>query len=73
MPEHRARSISSPGTAGLAYDIGDQAAPGTLPGRVLIVNADCYRNPRVLNLLGLRNDHVIGCGQLGAMHRWGHF
>ena len=46
---------------------------GELPGRVLIVNADCYRSPRVLDLLGLRNDHVIVCGQLACMHRWGHY
>ncbi|MFY0990951.1 hypothetical protein [Halomonas sp. C05BenzN] len=46
---------------------------GDLPGRVLIVNADCYRSPRVLDLLGLRNDHVVVCGQLTSMHRWGHY
>lgn len=46
---------------------------GQLPGRVLIVNADCYRSPRVLDLLGLRNDHVVVCGQLTSMHRWGHY
>ncbi len=40
---------------------------------MLIVNADCYRSPRVLDLLGLRNDHVVVCGQLTSMHRWGHY
>lgn len=46
---------------------------GVIPDRVLIINADCYRKPRILDLLGLRNDHVIVCGHLGSMHRWGHY
>ncbi|PXX95919.1 hypothetical protein [Halomonas sp. LBP4] len=73
MTELQSRSISSPGNAHVARGMAQQRTTEGLPARVLIVNADCYRNPRVLNLLGLRDDHVIVCGQLGSMHRWGHF
>ncbi len=44
-----------------------------LLSRVLIINADRYRKPRILDLLGLRNDYVIVCGQIRSMHQWGHY
>jgi hypothetical protein len=77
MTDLRSHRSSSSHQGQVAQDVIDVPAgehqPVPLPARVLIINADRYRKPRILDLLGLRNDYVIVCGQIRSMHRWGHY